>query len=145
MPSAVDSIQKAFVPVPSLKSDGTNYRTWLQRVNFAALGSASKPLLTATTIAADKEDEANALLAAIASKLPDSIFMNISATAAVPSDIMSAMKTRFGQSTAISEASAQKRLFSLQCENDKRMQEHLDRLLMLKKEWVHRGCRVTLE
>ncbi|EKM60356.1 uncharacterized protein PHACADRAFT_83796, partial [Phanerochaete carnosa HHB-10118-sp] len=143
MPSVADTIHKAFGSVPTLKADGTNYRTWIQRVNFAALGCACKALLTAAPILSDKEEEANALLAAIAGKLPDSIFMNISGTAKVPNNIIDAMKTHFGQTTAVSEASAQKRLFSLHCDNEKKMQEHLDHLLTLKEEIAEAG--ITIE
>ena len=143
MPSAVDAIHKAFGAVPTLKADGSNYRTWLQRVNFAALGCACKTLLSVTTVPSGKEDEANALLAAIAGKLPDSIFMNVSSSAALPNDIMSAMKTRFGQTTAVSEANAQKRLFSMRCENEKKMQEHLDRLLALQEEIAEAGITIA--
>lgn len=120
-----------------------NYRTWLQHVSYAVLGCACKTLLSAASIPTGKEDEANALLAAIASKLPDSIFMNIALTAQVPNDLMVAMKTRFGQTTAVSEANAQKRLFSLHCDNEKKMQEHLDRLLALKEEVAEVG--ITIE
>lgn len=142
MPNAVDAILKAFGSVPTLKSDGTNYRTWLQRINFAALGCASKTLLEAKTVAADKQDEANALLAAIAGKLPDSIFMNVCGDAKTPHDVMSAMKIRFGQTTSISEANAQKRLFSMQCD-EKKMQEHLDRMVALKEEIAESGITIA--
>jgi hypothetical protein len=37
------------------------------------------------------------------------------------------------------EADAQRRLFSMHCENDKKMQEHLDRLAAIKEEIAEAG------
>jgi hypothetical protein len=134
MPDPASIVQKAFGPVPTLKADGSNYRTWLQRITFAARGSHCHALLSATSMASDKQETSDALLAALASKLPDSIFMNIALSVTIPSQIMTAMKNHFGQMTAMSEADAQRRLFSMRCENNKKMQEHLDRLAAIKEE-----------
>ena len=76
----------------------------------------------------------NTLLAAIASKLPNSIFMNIALITKVPYNVMAAMKTRFGQTMSVSKVNAQKQLFSMHCDNEKKMQEHLDHLAALKEE-----------
>lgn len=138
-----DSIFKSFQAVPTLKTDGANYRMWLQRVQFAALGCGCKSLLTEQTIPADKQDNADAVLSGLMSKLPDSIFMNISSTATTPQQVLNALKTRFGQVTALSEANVQRRLFSLRCENEKKMQQHLDYMNSLKEEIAESG--VTLE
>lgn len=114
-------------------------------MEFAARGCACRALLDQDEddIAEDKRESADALLAALMGKLPDSVFMNISKTASVPKDVMDAMKVRFGQTTAISEANAQRRLFSLRCENEKKMQQHLDKIISLKEEIAETG--VTLD
>jgi hypothetical protein len=122
-----NAIPKAFEAVPQLKSDGTNYRLWLKRVDFAALGCNAKSLLATNTIPSGKEDEANQLLAAVVSKLPDSIFLDV-ASADKPKAVMDKLITRFGQTTMLSEADALQRLFSMKCKKDNQLQAHLDRL-----------------
>jgi hypothetical protein len=143
MPDPANIVQKAFGPVSMLKADGSNYCTWLQRITFAVCGSHCHALLSATSIASDKHETSDALLAALASKLPDSIFMNIALSVTIPSQIITTMKNRFGQITAISEADAQRWLFSMRCENKKKMQEHLDRLAAIKEEIAEAGIVFT--
>lgn len=132
-PRMVD-IFKAFQDVPKLQKDGSNYRIWVERVNFTAMGCGVKAYLTSPA-PADKENESNALLAALMSKLPDAIFITLKSRTQ-PRMVMEGLKTRFGQHTAITEAHAEERLFSLKCTDGspKSVQAHLDELLTLKDE-----------
>ncbi|KIP03168.1 hypothetical protein PHLGIDRAFT_78019 [Phlebiopsis gigantea 11061_1 CR5-6] len=139
-----ESVPKAFAAVPALKSDGSNYRVWLQRVLVAALGCQCKKLLEAdAATAATQQDLADTLLSSLLMKLPDALFMSVATTAKVPKDVMEAMASRFGQVTAVTQAAAERRLYSLECDDDKKVQSHLDKLLQVKEEVITAGATIS--
>ncbi|KAH8102199.1 hypothetical protein BXZ70DRAFT_1006809 [Cristinia sonorae] len=138
-------IVRAFQAVPSLKDDGSNYRIWVERVTFTALGCGVKALLSGpeSTGDADKERERDALLACLMGKLPDSIFITMKSLTE-PHTVMANLYSRFGQHTAITEAHTEERLFSLKCTNAsaKSMLAHLDELLTLKDQLSAAGITI---
>ena len=138
-----ESVLKAFAAVPTLKSDGSNYRVWLQRVLVAALGCQCRKLLEAdATSAAAQQDLADSLLSCLLGKLPDSLFMSISTSSTTPKDVMDAMAQRFGQSTTVTQAAAERQLYALRCEDEKKILAHLDRLLLVREEVTNAGATI---
>ncbi|THH16856.1 hypothetical protein EUX98_g9235, partial [Antrodiella citrinella] len=136
-------IFKVFSDVPKLQRDGANYRIWVERVNFTAMGCAVKAYLTAAA-PADKQDQSDILLAALMGRLPDSIFFTLKASTR-PDEIMSALRSRFGQQNTLTNAHAEERLFSLKCTDGapKAVQAHLDELLTLREELAASDIKIS--
>nr|AAZ28936.1 polyprotein [Phanerochaete chrysosporium RP-78] len=137
------SIIRAFNSVPKLALEGSNYRLWHQRIVVAARGVQCDDLLEEPDVPATRKREADALLSAILDTLPDSVFMSVSSTADVPADVMSAMKVRYGVSTAVSDAAAQRKLFSMTCKDDRKLQAHLDSMLAVREQIIESGTSVS--
>lgn len=136
-------ILKAFHDVPKLEKDGGNYRIWVEHVTFTAMECGVDNCLTgpATT---NQQAESKTLLASLMIKLPDSIFITLKSKTK-PKEVMEALKVHFGQHTAITEAHAEERLFSMKCTDpsSKSVQSHLDELITLKDELAAAGITTT--
>lgn len=134
-------IFKAFVDVPKLQSDGSNYQIWSERAAIIAMGCGVGDYLSQVA-PATKMTERNALRAAILNKVPDAIFLTVKAKKE-PHEIMQALKSRFGMSTAIIQASSLERLYTLKCTDGKKIQSHLDELILIKDKLAEQGVTVT--
>lgn len=134
-------IFKAFNEVPKLNSDGSNYAIWSERAMITAEGCGVGDYLTQAA-PATKEQERNALRAALMLKVPDSIFMTLKSKKE-PSEIMKDLRARFGASTAITEANALERLYTLKCTDGKKIQSHLDDLIGIKDKLAEANVVVS--
>lgn len=140
-PTMFTEIFKAFSDVPSLKSDGSNYVIWGDRVTMTVEGCGIGAYLTVAA-PADKEKERNALRAAIMGKIPDSLFL-VLRKQKEPHEIMGALKARFGRATAITDANSLKRLYTLKCEDERKVQTHLDDLISLRDKLAELDISVS--
>lgn len=84
-------IYKPFSDLAQLKSDGTNYSIWSDRVAVIAEGCGVGDMLTQTTDPA-KDKEHGVLCAAILGKVPDAIFQ-IVRSHKEPFELMKALKS----------------------------------------------------
>ncbi len=136
-------IFKAFADVSSLQSDGSNYQIWHERATIVATGCGVGKLLSQAA-GATEETAKNALRAALMNKLPDSIFLTVKSKTD-PHEIMLALKARFGMSTAITQATSLERLYTLKCTDDRKVQTHLDSLILIKDQLAEQSVTVSDE
>ncbi|KAF5365095.1 hypothetical protein D9758_010970 [Tetrapyrgos nigripes] len=118
-----DDMSKAFDKVMKLKKDGSNWSTWVMRVQRAA-GSIGydKYLTTAPTSAAEEQQQDKDLLNSIISTLPDTIFRRYK-NKPTSKELWDALKQDYDAKDPLTEASLEKRLFSLTCTNPAKVGE----------------------
>lgn len=134
------TVAKEFLEVSKLAADGQNYRLWIRRVRVAASACDGDDLLTA----APDDDSAKLhvqMRNAIMQKLPDAIFVKYDDNTTVAS-ILTDLDKEFGQYTAAHEAWTEARLFSLKCTDERKVQQHLDKLAQLRKELGEMGTTI---
>lgn len=101
---------KAFEPVPKLKSDGTNYPLWLARVRVSSVAVKVAKLLIQAPVTGE-ETLTGKVLATILGKMENSVFMLVMKFDA-PHLIMDWCAKHFGQTTAVTTADLEWRLYS---------------------------------
>ncbi len=120
----LSDISKAFLAVPELHNNGTNFELWKAHVKAATRTIGSKAILT--TLHTDANFD-GIVAAAIQGKLQNNLFMLVN-TLTTCKGIMDSLITRFGQTTAVVTADAERQLFSMKCQSDSHIMKHLDDL-----------------
>ncbi|KAF5365054.1 hypothetical protein D9758_010998 [Tetrapyrgos nigripes] len=125
---------KAFNKVTKLEKDGSNWSTWVTRVQRAA-GSIGydKYLTTAPTSVAEEQQQDKDLLNGIISTLPDTIFRHYKNKSTLK-ELWDAFKQDYDAKDPLTEASLEKRLFSLTCTNPAKVGKHLNNLITIMDE-----------
>ncbi|KAF5353853.1 hypothetical protein D9758_010568 [Tetrapyrgos nigripes] len=137
-----DSDNKALDKVMKLKKDGSNWSTWVTRVQRAA-GSIgyNKYLTTAPTSAAEEQQQDKDLLNRIIGTLPDTIFRCYKNKPTLK-ELWDALKQDYDAKDPLTKASLEKRLFSLTCTNPAKVGKHLDNLIAIMDELAEHGISI---
>ncbi|THG92713.1 hypothetical protein EW026_g8285 [Hermanssonia centrifuga] len=119
---SLSDVLKAFLAVPELRNNGTNFELWRARVKAATCTIGNEAILTTPHTDANFD---GIVAAAIQGKLQNNLFMLVN-TLTTCKGIMDSLITRFGQTTAVVTADAERQLFSMKCQSDSHIMKHLD-------------------
>ncbi|PSS18879.1 hypothetical protein PHLCEN_2v3194 [Hermanssonia centrifuga] len=121
---SLSDVSKAFLAVPELRNNGTNFELWRARVKAATHTIENEAILTTPHTDANFD---GIVAAAIQGKLQNNLFMLVN-TLTTCKGIMDSLITQFGQTTAVVTADAERQLFSMKCQSDSHIMKHLDDL-----------------
>ena len=94
---SLSDVSKAFLAVPELRNNGTNFELWRARVKAATRTIGNEAILTTPHTDANFD---GIVAAAIQGKLQNNLFMLVN-TLTTCKGIMDSLITRFGQTTAV--------------------------------------------
>ncbi|KAF5346652.1 hypothetical protein D9758_013228 [Tetrapyrgos nigripes] len=98
-------------------------------------------LTTAPTSAAEEQQQDKDLLNSIISTLPDTIFRRYK-NKPTSKELWDVLKQDYDTKDPLTEASLEKRLFSLTCTNPAKVGKHLDNLIAIMDELAERGVSI---
>ncbi|THG93218.1 hypothetical protein EW026_g7960 [Hermanssonia centrifuga] len=131
-------VSKAFLAIPELRNNGTNFELWQACVKAATRTIGNKAILTTPHTDANFD---GIVAAAIQGKLQNNLFMLVN-TLTTCKGIMDSLITRFGQTTAVITADAKRQLFSMKCQSDSHIMKHLNDLKLQYNHLTELGRKI---
>ncbi|THG99610.1 hypothetical protein EW026_g2783 [Hermanssonia centrifuga] len=135
---SLSDVSKAFLAVPELRNNGTNFELWRAHVKAATRTIGNEAILTTPHTDANFD---GIVVAAIQGKLQNNLFMLVN-TLTTCKGIMDSLITRFGQTTAAVTADAERQLFSMKCQSDLHIMKHLDNLELQYNHLTELGRKI---